>query len=75
MVFSSVIFIWVFLPIVLTAYYATGAIFRNMKDGGQRAKNTVLLASSVIFYGMGGYKYLLLLFGVLLVNYVGGLLV
>ena len=75
MVFSSVIFIWVFLPIVLIAYYATGAIFRNMKDGGQRAKNTVLLASSVIFYGMGGYKYLLLLLGVLLVNYVGGLLV
>lgn len=75
MVFSSVIFIWVFLPIVLIAYYAMAAIFRNSKDRGQRAKNIVLLVSSLAFYGIGGYKYLLLLLGVLAVNYVGGRLV
>lgn len=75
MVFSSVIFVWVFLPIVLIAYYAVAALFRKASDRGQRAKNMVLLISSLAFYGMGGYKYLLLLFGVLLVNYFGGLAV
>ena len=75
MVFSSVIFVWVFLPIVLITYYAVAAALRNTADKGQRAKNIVLLVSSVVFYCIGGYKYLLLLMGVLAINYTGGLLV
>ena len=53
MVFSSLIFLFLFLVLNLTIY-----LF--VKD---KYKNIVLLVFSLIFYAWGGPKYLLLLVG------------
>lgn len=71
MLFSSVIFIWYFLPIVLICYLAVGLIFNNNSAKKRKAQNIVLLVSSLVFYGFGGFAYLLLMGAVLFVNYFG----
>ncbi|MDO4538881.1 MAG: MBOAT family O-acyltransferase [Coriobacteriales bacterium] len=53
MVFSSFVFLFVFLALHLLAYALTP----------ERHKNKVLLASSLIFYAWGGPRYLFLLMG------------
>lgn len=60
MVFSSVVFIFYFLPVFLIAYYLTGA------------RNAVLLTGSAIFYVWGEGLYLFLLIGLLLINFWAG---
>lgn len=56
MLFSSITFIFYFLPIFLLFYYACGI------------KNSVLLTGSAIFYVWGEGAYILLLFFLLAVN-------
>ncbi len=51
MLFSSIEFLYVFLPLTLLIYYAVP----------RRAKNTVLLITSLLFYFYGEQKYILLL--------------
>ena len=65
MVFSSIIFIFIFLPIVLLAYYTLG----------NKIKNYILLVSSFIFYAWGGVEYLKILVLSILINYIFGLLI
>jgi len=65
MVFSSAIFLFSFLPILLLAYFIVPA----------KAKNYVLLAFSMVFYAFGGPKYLVVLFFVVLVDYIGARLI
>lgn len=72
MVFSSTLFLWVFLPIVLIVYYVIESFRFIGSETRLQAKNTVLLLASLFFYACGGIAYLLLLFLVLLINYVGG---
>lgn len=67
MVFSSVSFLLFFLPILLVVYYTVPRAWR----GG---RNFVLLAASLVFYGWGGPKFLLLLLASVTVNYVCGLI-
>ena len=65
MVFSSAIFIFLFLPLVLTGYYMVPRALRN----------AYLLGASLIFYAWGeGFLVLLMLASVVL-NYVGGQLI
>ena len=52
MVFSSLLFVYAFLPLSLLAYYLCP---------DRRAKNVSLLVSSLIFYAWGEPKYVLLL--------------
>ena len=52
MVFSSMFFIYFFFPISMILYCA----FKNIK-----ARNIVLLLSSMFFYSWAGPKYLLVL--------------
>ncbi len=61
MVFSSAVFLFGFLPILMLAYFIVPA----------KAKNYVLLVFSMIFYAFGGPKYLLVLLFVVLVDYIG----
>ncbi|MBO5521227.1 MAG: MBOAT family protein [Eubacterium sp.] len=65
MLFSSMIFLWVFLPIVLILYYAVP---------GDRIKNIVLLAASLVFYAWGEPVYILLMLLVVGINYVFGMI-
>lgn len=64
MVFSSTIFLCVYLPLVLLGYYICP------KEG----KNLFLLIVSLIFYAWGEPKYVFLMIFSILVNYVFGLL-
>ncbi len=69
MVFSSLIFLWVFLPLLLVLYY----LIPN-KQSCVVFKNAVLLIFSLIFYTWGEPKYILLLLFSSVVNYISGLL-
>lgn len=59
MVFSSITFLYYFLPIILLAYYITP----------DRYKNITLLAGSYIFYAAGEPKYVVLLLVSTLIDY------
>ena len=65
MVFSSTIFIFVFLPLVLFAYYILG----------KRIRNYVLLLASLFFYAWSGVDYLNILIVSIMINYIFGLLI
>ncbi len=63
MVFSSLLFIFVYLSITLTLYYLLP----------RRWRNTVLFIVSLIFYGYGEPLFILLMIGSVLLNYLFGL--
>ncbi len=63
MVFSSNVFLFVFLPAVLGVYYVCP----------RRLRNPVLLGFSLLFYGWGEPVYLFLMLGVVALNYICGL--
>ena len=66
MVFSSVIFLCLFLPIVLGGYYLLPK---------REAKNLWLIAVSLLFYAFSGLWYVLLLLFSVFCNYLAGLFV
>jgi len=65
MVFSSLLFIFLFYPIFLSIYYIVPF----------KLKNSILLIFSLIFYAWGEPKYILLLLFVTLLNYICGLII
>ena len=64
MLFSSLVFLWLFLPVVLLVYQLLPGI---------RSKNALLLFASLFFYGWGEPKYILLMLVSITLNYLGGL--
>ena len=64
MVFSSLIFLYLFLPACLIAYFCVR---------GVKAKNVVLVLFSLVFYAWGEPVYVLLLVGSAALNYAFGL--
>ena len=65
MLFSSIPFLYVFLPATLLLYFAAP----------RRMKNAVLLLCSLVFYGWGEPKYLLLMLFSIAQGYLFGLLI
>lgn len=72
MLFSSMIFLWVFLPIVLIGYTILSSV-RMEEKRRVAAKNALLLAASFLFYAWGGIYYLLIMIASILINYYGGI--
>ena len=68
MVFSSISFLFFFLPALLVVYYLVPRRCRELR-------NFVLLGFSLFFYGYGGPKFLLLMLASIIINYVCGLFV
>lgn len=66
MVFSSMLFVFVFL----TANLISQVVLKTVKS-----KNIAMLVFSLVFYSWSGPKYLFLLLGMVLICYVGALLV
>ncbi len=62
MVFSSNVFLFLYLPIVLALYYAVPGKYRNL----------VLFLVSLFFYGWGEPAYLAIMVFTILLNYVCG---
>jgi len=65
MLFSSIPFLFYFLPIVLVVYFAVP----------KALKNAVLLLASLVFYAWGEPKYVILMIASILMFYVCGLLI
>jgi alginate O-acetyltransferase complex protein AlgI len=65
MVFSSIEFIWLFMPVVLVLYLSLAPRWRN----------ALLASTSLAFYVYGAHSLLLLFLGSILLNYVAGRLV
>lgn len=64
MVFSSLLFLFLFLPVVLVVYFAVPRKFKNL----------VLLVVSLFFYAWGEPVYVLLMVATILIDWVHGLL-
>lgn len=65
MLFSSIPFLYFFLPIVLVLYFIAP----------KKLKNSVLLLSGLIFYAWGEPKYVIIMVISILVGFVSGLLI
>ena len=63
MLFSSLIFLYAFLPCTLLAYFLTP----------RRGKNPVLLLASLLFYAWGEPRYLILILLNILLGFTAGL--
>lgn len=63
MLFSSLVFLWLFLPAVFLVY-------RILPHKGQ---NLLLLLASLLFYGWGEPRYLFLMLFSITANWIGGL--
>jgi alginate O-acetyltransferase complex protein AlgI len=63
MLFSSLTFIYLFLPILFILYFIAKKEFRNM----------ILLIASLIFYAYGEPKFLILMLLLVITNYCGAL--
>ena len=64
MVFSSLFFVFLFLPLCLLFNFFAGSI---------RSKNIVWLVASLVFYAWTNPKYLVLMIGMVFVNWVCGI--
>ncbi|MBP3469435.1 MAG: MBOAT family protein [Lachnospiraceae bacterium] len=72
MLFSSMIFLWVFLPGVLIMNYAVNLIPAMNEEKRIRLKNRLLLLASLFFYAWGGIYYLLIMISSILINFTAG---
>ena len=68
MVFSSLTFLWIFLPLVLLVNY----LFSFIKKDNVKflCKNINLLVASLVFYAWGGIYYLLVMLASIIGNYL-----
>ena len=65
MLFSSLNFLFIFLPLVLFLYYLAD----------KKYKNIILLVASLLFYAYLGINYLYILLISILINYVGAFII
>lgn len=65
MVFSSISFLFIFLPLLLTIYFVVS----------KKLRNYVLLIASLIFYAWGAPECLWIILFIILINYVGSILI
>ena len=75
MVFTTYLFVFYFLPLVLVFYYALDGFFRQARAPNGRtclALNTFLVLASYIFYGWWNPWFIFLMLGITVVNYVCG---
>lgn len=65
MVFSSLIFLFIFLPVTLLVYYASP----------RKLRNAILFVASLIFYAWGEPVYILIMVFSTVFDYFNGLLI
>jgi len=65
MVFSSIVFLFLYLPVTLAVYYFVPVRFRNVW----------LFAVNLLFYGWGEPVYILLMLFSICINYASGLII
>lgn len=65
MLFSSMTFIFIFLPVVILLCLLTKQKFHNF----------ILLIASILFYAFGEPKYVLIMLSIILISYLGSILI
>ncbi len=70
MLFSSTVFLWIFLPIVFVGNFLCHQADRRL--GGNRVANAFLLLASILFYAWGEPVYVLLMLFSVTVNWTAG---
>ena len=65
MLFTSISFLYYFLPIVIVAYFLVP----------KKLKNLVLFIASILFYFYGEPKYIILMIAEILIAYIGAILI
>ena len=78
MVFTTYIFVFYFLPIVLVLYYGLpwlAGVGGLSRQGMSRGRNAFLLAASYVFYGWWDPWFLLLMLAVTAANYCCGVVI
>ncbi len=65
MVFSSILFLFKFLPIAFLIYYVTP----------KKLKNLVILIASLLFYAWGEPKYIVIMFASIFVDFIVGVMI
>ena len=65
MLFSSIIFLSIFFPSLVFIYFIVRKSFRNY----------ILLIYSLMFYGWGEPRYLSVMLGIILINYLAAILI
>lgn len=63
MLFSSLVFLWIFLPVVLIIHQFVAPQYRNL----------VLLLASIIFYSWGEPRYIIIMLISISINYIFGI--
>lgn len=72
MLFASMTFLWIFLPVVIIVNAVLSMVKFENRENRILAKNIWLLIASLVFYAWGGIYYLLIMISSIAVNYVGG---
>src|SRR5215213_6758220 len=75
MVFTTYLFVFYFLPLVLLAYYGLLGLARALgatAEGMTAPLNACLLLASYLFYGWWNPKFIPLMLAVTVVNYLCG---
>ena len=72
MLFNSMVFLWVFLPIVIIVNFILSVLKFKDESSRFKAKNIFLLIASFIFYAWGGVYYLLIMVATILIDFFGG---
>lgn len=72
MIFSSMVFLWIFLPIVILVNFMLTLLPFRQEGARVRAKNIFLLFASLFFYAWGGPYYLLIMLSTVIIDFAGG---
>ncbi len=72
--FSSITFLWIFLPICLALFYFQKLTLKS-ESVCMTLQKVLLLLTSILFYIWAGVKNLLVLAAVVLINYAAGILI
>ena len=68
MIFSSTVFLFIFLPILLLVYYC-----RLVQSN--KVRNIILLIASLLFYAYGEPIYILVMIISIIINYIIGIFI
>ncbi len=71
MVFSSNVFLFIFLPLVLIFYF--NPFTKKAKDKGRTFRNIVLLVASLVFYAWGEPRFIFVLIASVIINWLIGI--
>jgi D-alanyl-lipoteichoic acid acyltransferase DltB (MBOAT superfamily) len=74
LVFSSTVFLFLFLPGLLAVYYNPFFLFFKSPDKGRTLRNTILLLTSLCFYAWGEPLFVFVMIASILINWWFGLL-